>query len=463
MLQLAALACAWGIVSEVSAASLSWRFAGLNALRDKKELVTWKEVSGLPEFAGFETNLVRRVASTLAKQLSHGEGNEAELIGQLTPISADLIAYPTIYELDHAGGSNTWTLAIQIPEDHHATWTKSWDSITKAGKSDGAKVSREGQWTVLGNGSPKGVLDRAKQQTPDVLQIEGDGSFLQKLLPGLKPTKTELHVSAQGNSLRSDGKIQLAEDLPFHLTPWEIPANTIREPLLGFTAIQGVSNHLARLDAFKKHPSPNQLFIWNEDVSPFSAFAAVKVDDPKSFVEDFAKGINLQEAGKKIVGNLELNTNTHRLSLMGLPIVVPFVGPAHPDDPNFIFGGFMPIAEFSSNAMPAELKREVASRTNLVYYDWELTGGRAGQLRPLTQLVSMATRQPVRTFDDPASKWLIAAEKKLGNAITEISTTGPRELTLIRRSTLGPTALELIRFVNWVAGPPTENGPPLAR
>ena len=62
----------------------------------------------------------------------------------------------------------------------------------------------------------------------------------------------------------------------------------------------------------------------------------------------------------------------------------------------------------------------------------------------------------LRTFEDPANKWLVAAEPKLGNAITEVAKTGPRELTLIRRSDLGLSALELFALVQWIAGPPAE-------
>jgi hypothetical protein len=107
--------------------------------------------------------------------------------------------------------------------------------------------------------------------------------------------------------------------------------------------------------------------------------------------------------------------------------------------------------------MPAELTREVASRTNLLYYDWELGQARLAQIRPLSQIAAMASRKTVSNLTDPANKWLVAAENRFGNTITEISKSGPRELALVRSSDSGMSAMELFAFAQWVAGPPPKN------
>src|SRR4051812_32128473 len=163
---------AWGCATaaiamapSASAATLSWRFAGLKAVRDNKDLVTWREATALPEFTGFQSNLVERVATSLAKPLSKDGANETNIAKALKPIAEDLVAYPTVYELSEQGGSNMWTLAIQIPNDRHEAWKSSWSAVEKNGKPEGAKLAREGNWTILGNGPSKGVLDKAKQPT----------------------------------------------------------------------------------------------------------------------------------------------------------------------------------------------------------------------------------------------------------------------------------------------------------
>jgi hypothetical protein len=447
---------AWGCAAVISsqAAALSWRFAGLKAVRENKDLVTWREISGLPEFAGFNSNLVQRVATSLAKPLAQGGANESDIAKALTPIAEDLVAYPTVYELNEQGGSNTWALAIQIPAERHDLWKKSWDIAAKSPKAAGTKLNRDGNWTTLGNGATKVVLDKAKQPATEVLQVSGDATLLQKILPNLKPTSAELKVTTRGKGFRSEGKVQFAEDLPFKVTPWQIPTNTIREPLIGFTAIQGVSNRLSKLDAFNKHPAPNQIFVWSEGITFFTMFAAAKVDNPRTFIQDLALGLNIPELNKKIVGRFEFDTNSYGLYLTGLPIAIPFLRPAHSNDVNFVYGGTMPMSRWGSNAMPAELTREVATRTNLLFYDWELGSARLQQIRPLSQIASMASRKPVTDFSDPANKWLVASESKFGNTVTEITKTGPRELSLVRSSDSGLSAMELFTFVQWVAGPP---------
>src|SRR4051812_47024146 len=193
---------AWGCATAVTslcpstqAATFSWRFAGLKTMRDNKDLLTWREITDLPEFTGFQSNLVQRVAISLAKPLSKDAANETNLVKALKPIAEDLVTYPTVYELKEQGGSNTWTLAIQIPSEHHDAWRSSWIAIEKNGKTEGAKLSREGNWTILGNGSTKGVLDKAKQPTTDVLQMNGDALLLKKIVPNLNPTHGDLKVT----------------------------------------------------------------------------------------------------------------------------------------------------------------------------------------------------------------------------------------------------------------------------
>src|SRR5688500_1292809 len=119
-------AAAFNSLAPAEAATFSWRFTGLKAVRENKDLVTWREITALPEFAGFNSNLVQRVATSLAGPLAQGGANEADIVKALTPIAEDLIAYPTVYELNEQSGSNTWALAIQIPAERHELWKTSW-------------------------------------------------------------------------------------------------------------------------------------------------------------------------------------------------------------------------------------------------------------------------------------------------------------------------------------------------
>jgi hypothetical protein len=108
------------------------------------------------------------------------------------------------------------------------------------------------------------------------------------------------------------------------------------------------------------------------------------------------------------------------------------------------------------------LASQVSGRGDLVYYDWELTGQRSRQLRAVRQLLALALNKPMPTYELPAHQWLLGVDKKLGNAITEVSLAGPRELKFVRRSDLGLSAVELIALFEWIGPPDPANAlPPL--
>ena len=59
------------------------------------------------------------------------------------------------------------------------------------------------------------------------------------------------------------------------------------------------------------------------------------------------------------------------------------------------------------------------------------------------------TSKPFQNTNSLAEKWLGEIEPSLGNTTTEISVTSPQELTLVRKSHLGLTGVELIALAHW--------------
>jgi hypothetical protein len=449
------IACATVGPREAEAATaptMSWRFIGLEALKGKTNLVVFHQVTGLAEFEGFRSNLTERIAQRFAKQAAVGGANESELLGLFRPIAADLVSFQTVFEQHREGTNDICLLAIQLPAARHDIWKKNWDPIQKVVKVPGGRLTREGEWTVVSNGSTKEALDRARTPAKDVLELEGDSSFLGDILPWPGNAKMNLRVHEQGNGLRTEGKLKFEKDLALKLEKWEIPTNTIREPLAGFTAAQGMGPFLAKLPGFSKHKTPNQVFWWSEVVAPFTTYAAAKIDDPKKFVRDLAEELPKSELAKGLQGRLQLNTNTHTLVLLGLPISVPFARPAHSNDVNFVAAGLMPFSEYGGTPMPADLARAVTSRTNLVYFDWEIIALRGQLWRPAFQTMAFAKNQPPGLYNSAADKWLFEAEKKIGECVTEVTETGPRELTIARKSDLGLSSFELCKLTEWAGG-----------
>ncbi|HEY6170148.1 MAG TPA: hypothetical protein VI454_19095, partial [Verrucomicrobiae bacterium] len=176
-----------------------------------------------------------------------------------------------------------------------------------------------------------------------------------------------------------------------------------------------------------------------------------------------ALGTNMQSSA---LGQIRWATNHSDLIWAGLPIVVPFLRAASaPDGSELLFGGLFPPRN-TGQPLPTELLDRLA-RTNLVYYDWEITEARLQQWRQLWQLWALVTFMPALEKPIAEVRWLDAVGPQLGNAVTEISQRGPRELTFVRKSHLGFTAIELIvlsrQLDEFISGPPPPQPVPRVR
>ena len=139
-----------------------------------------------------------------------------------------------------------------------------------------------------------------------------------------------------------------------------------------------------------------------------------------------------------------------------MPILVPFVRPApEPGDDFLLLGsmaGIVPNGP-NTNPPPAELLNQFLPRTNLVYYDWEITEAKLAQWVPIVQLTAMLGAAPSLPNASAAMGWLRGVAPKLGNTITEVTAVSPTELKAVRRSDLGLTAVELTFLARWLDNP----------
>ena len=137
-----------------------------------------------------------------------------------------------------------------------------------------------------------------------------------------------------------------------------------------------------------------------------------------------------------------------QISWRGVPFVAPNLRALHEPDGDFLFAGVFPNTP-KPRPPPPELFAQL-DRTNLAYYDWEITGERLRLLTQLSQLSLMVTRH--RQFDvhSAACKWLARVGPTLGNTVTEITQTAPNELSFTRKAPGGLTAVELTALANWL-------------
>jgi hypothetical protein len=162
---------------------------------------------------------------------------------------------------------------------------------------------------------------------------------------------------------------------------------------------------------------------------------------------------NIAKAG---LGRIAFTTNRTEIGWVGMPILVPFMRPApEPGDDFLLFGsmaGIIPMGP-NTNPPPAELLNQFLPRTNLVYYDWEITEAKLAQWVPIFQLAAMLSPNPSFPGAAAANQWLRSVAPKLGNAITEVAVHSPTELKAVRRSDVGLTAIELAVLTRWLDNP----------
>ena len=231
----------------------------------------------------------------------------------------------------------------------------------------------------------------------------------------------------------------------------------IQDPLISFTAIQGIAPWLKRQPVVQNlglETIPDQLYLWGLSQTAFQIQAAMPFPNASNAFERVVqKGMPKwnQTLAEYAVGNIFRLPDRPELVWRGLPILVPYLNPVQDEGHGFLHAGIFPVKP-PTNAPPQQLFEQLTSRTNLLYYDWEITQSQLNQLRPLLQLSAVfLTISPMST-NSAAFRWLDAVEPRLGNAVTEVSVVSPKELSVLRTSHLGLNGLELLTLANWLEG-----------
>jgi hypothetical protein len=407
---------------------------------------------------------------------------------QLRPLLDDLLKSEWLLEIrDATNGAPETALAIrldtaraQLWQDNLAGVLQSWTSLPAVKTSNGwqlkkdlppnlVRFERHGDWVVidcgqndllLGNEILKPLLrTRIAGAETNWLTADLDWLRLAQWFPPLKEfdfPKVELQFVGRDGDLWANGKFILTQPLP-PLEKWQIPTNVIHQPLVSFTAVRGIGPWLERQSWARRYeiqPPPGQFFIWALPGIPFQTFAAAPVPDANAaLVQLDAKLPVTSDANSKGIFPPPLTTTltNNEITWHAVPFAAPFVQALHEPAGDFLFGGFFPNSP-RSQPLPPELFQQL-NTPNLVYYHWEITADRLIELPELTQLMLLMTRH--RQFDPQtaAGKWLNHVEPMLGPSVTEMTQTGPRELSFLHKSRGGLTAIELVALVNWLEAP----------
>ena len=388
--------------------------------------------------------------------------------------------------------TNGWTTVVRSPKSEvrsPAPNTQNPESrITYC-----VRLSRSGEWTILAlapsaaskqlstlnpplsTGLRLDPLTRRLQSAPggrtadvwleasvDLRRVASAFSLAKNLPEGL-PTLT-LAVTGDGKNVLTSGRLNFPKPLPLELEPWNIPTNLVHDPVDSFTAIRGIQSCLASLKAWNDQrvgAPPNQLFFWAQPATvPFMTYFAAPLPDASNQVWNVTDAL-LRECNPWItnntVGRLERSTNDTSLGWVGVPFMVPFLRSTADSGSGFAFGGLFAYP-FTNQPPPDLLFQQVTSHTNLVYYDWELTGQRVDDWIHIGQLLRLVFGKANLPPNSASMAWLNAAKTNLVNCVTGVAETGPAQLAFTRVSTAGLTALEMHLLADWLESPQFPRG-----
>jgi hypothetical protein len=432
----------------------------------------------------------------------------------LRPLLQDLVQQESFADIRHVTNQpGDFALAIRLAEDRAQLWRTNLaallESLTTgraapvAGRTNGWQLqfaqaatsstnqpgsitrivdfAQVGEWTIVGLATTRnelfGELQSLLREDPTgVAQAPKDFWLfaevdLRRVVSALSlgwkvsaewPTMT-LGVNGDGQTVWTRGRFNFPKPLPFELQPWNIPTNLIQEPLVSFVAMQGLQSWLSAwpfLQALELGTAPNQLYFWSQRGPEFLSYVAAPMNDASNHVQRLAAHL-MQKPNAYLatngMGKFELATNGPGVVWSEVLLTAPFLKPVSLTGGEFVYGGLVP-SPLTNRPPNAGLLRTVLGDTNLVAYSWEMSGLRLDQWLHFGQLFRFVLHLAQVPPESTSFTWLKALEPKLAGCVTAVTRTGPAQLSLVRRSSVGLSAAELDLLADWLESPQFPGG-----
>ena len=330
-----------------------------------------------------------------------------------------------------------------------------------------ASFKFSGGWLIF-NSSPaaQAVGDSLAQKISQAggawFELDVNWPRLAKWYPKLKELglpETQFTVTAPDDNFRLNGKFLFPENLALNLEAWRVPTNTIHQPFVSLTAVRGFAAWLQSqpwAQPYKVLPAPNQMFVWALPQVPYQTFAALPfADATDALAQAYVRLQPVFNPQNPSPGNFltpfTLERTNNEISLVGIPFIAPYLRTVREPAGQFLLAGAFPNTP-RSKPLPPELFQRLAA-SNLVLYHWEITAERLSQALNLSQLGLLLTAHRQLEGESTAMKWIQNTVPKLGNNVTEITQTGPAEMTFTRKASGIFTAMELLALGNWLEAP----------
>jgi hypothetical protein len=455
----------------------------------------FSRVWSLPETLRLQSQTFERLSAVLGNNFFGGKTSPQISNAILHPLLDDLAFEESYLEIRAATNSSTSAvLAIHVRADRAGIWetnsaiaaqmltgispvpnpaTHGW---TIQRTNDQILLARVSDWTVIAFGPAQNSLlaeITARIQCDQFPFIPMDKSLwleasldlrrLARIFPALNHQLSpvnylNLTVTGDGGNVITRGNLTFSKPLP-QSTPWQIPVPLMHEPLTSFTAARGLQPALADWSLWRDlgiGGPPDQLFSWSLQDNPCHVYLAAPFPDAGAKMSGLA-GHLLQKINPRLATNgyigFERASDSNGVVWGNLPDIKPFIKSATVGSNGWLFAGLLPDDRTDAPPPPEGMIQDVLQRTNLLYYDWEVTGPRLPPVLQLGQFARQIARQPQLPLDSAAVSWLGILVPRLGTSATVITRTAPDQAVFSRRSTLGLTATELLLLAGWLESP----------
>jgi hypothetical protein len=491
-----------GATNDAANVAARYHCAGSAQLTGNTNLSTLQKALALHSAEAVEDLALQRVSGLLAGSFQFGTNESAA--SSLEPLLSDVLHTES---LGSFGGSAAnplnFVLALRLDAKRAQLWR---DNLGKAFGGPGEKFTAEEfdgwrwnrgaagsfwivparGWLVAGRGDeflPLQVeylqqVSRQGRPVPPLqdnwLEADVDWARLAAWLPDwsqlLKPARIKINFSSRKDNLRLTARVIYPGAIPWKPGSWQIPAEHVSSPLLSFTAGQDVAAFLNLSPAFSRlddHPFTNQFYTWANNEWPLLTFMAWPVANATNALEKLS--IEAPAAFNpelKQFNGTELLwlANQRKLVLSNLRVMAPSLEAVQDKAGEFLLLSMFPRLGANKPA-PDELFKQINGRTNLVYYDWELTGPRLEQWRLFGRVLLNRPRlhpekmSYSRLIED---KWMAELTPLAGNTVTQITLVAPNELSVVRNAPIGFSGIEMFLLAEWLSAidsPPINSQP----
>jgi hypothetical protein len=477
------------------------RFAGTAAMMADTNAAYLTNFASLPETTALGKRIVEKMAGLPGRLAAHkNQGLTNGSATALTPVFTDLLERGFVLELRGDGnGVRQMTLAAKVSPAEAQRWseayhqaaqdwfgnpTTSTNNVFFWNAGNGAMtVLITNHWVVwnlsTNNASVQPQIQRVdftsllkEASSRFIDQANGDPSkpvveatLSSCLLPGPIRRGTyggfsrlQLEATPTNGALTIQGSAKYLIDLPTPGMPPAVPADLVTERAISFTMVRNPGAWLApdcALLRYLPNPVPNTAFFWGCESSPYQMFMAVPYPDRKQFVTSdgptLASNLNALAVATDS-GPIIFDTNRPGIQWQTVPFITPQVLLEKSGTNQFLVAQVFPATDSPPGLTPALIER-ASEGTNLVLLDWEFTQPRIDTWLRIGQLALMLSQSQQLGGESASLKWIRAAQSRLmngGNTFTEVTQTGPRELSIVRRAPLAFTSTEIFWLANWL-------------